>query len=159
MSEKRYVVELSEAERQELLSVIKARRMSAEKRVRAQILLMVDQGQEGAKWTDEQAAEAYGRRVETVAGLRKRLVERGFRDALERKAQVRPSRVRKLDEEGERELVALAQSEPPEGRARWTLHLLAQRLVVLKVVPSISHETVRKGLKKTNSNHTFRPDG
>ena len=156
MSEKRYVVELDAGERKELKDILRARRMSAEKRVRAQVLLMVDQGPEGAKWTDEQAAQAYGRRVETVTALRKRLVERGFRGALERKPQVRPSRIRKLDEVGERELVAMAQGEPPEGRARWTLHLLARQLVVLKVVSSISHETVRKGLKKTSLSPTVK---
>jgi len=156
MSEKRYVVELDEGEREELKGIIGARSMSVEKRIRAQVLLMVDQGPEGAKWTDEQAAKAYGRRVETVAELRRRLVERGFRGALERKPQVSPSRIRKLDEAGERELVAIAQSEPPEGRVRWTLHLLARQLVVHKVVSSISHETVRKGLKKTSLSPTVK---
>lgn len=156
MSEKRYVVELDEEEREELRGIIQAQRMSVEKRVRAQVLLMIDQGPNGARWTDEQAAQAYGRRVETVALLRRRLVERGFWGALERKPQVCPSRIRKLDEEGERELVAIAQGEPPEGRARWTLHLLARQLVVQEVVSSISHETVRKGLKKTSLSPTVK---
>jgi hypothetical protein len=156
MSEKRYIVELNAEERSKLQKVIRARHMSAEKRIRAQVLLMIDQGPEGAKWTDEQAAQAYGCQAQTVALVRRRLVERGFHGALERKAQVSPSRLPRLDQKGERELIALAQSEPPEGRARWTLHLLAQKLVVHEVVSSVSHETVRKCLKKTTLSPTVR---
>jgi transposase len=82
--------------------------------------------------------------------VRQRLVERGLEGALARKKQQRPSRQRLLDGKREAELIALACSAPPEGRARWTLHLLADRLVELQVVESISHETVRQTLKKTN---------
>jgi transposase len=85
-----------------------------------------------------------------VRNVRQRLVERGLEEALARKRQACASRPRKLDGEGEARLIALACSEPPEGRARWTLHLLADKLVELEVVEGISHETVRRTLKKTN---------
>lgn len=150
MSEKGYIVRLSEGERKQLMDVVRGERVAARKRTAAQVLLMVDQGEGGPKWTDKEAAEAYHCHPNHVATLRRRLVERGFDSVLERKPQARPSRIRKLDEAGERELIATAQSDPPQGRVRWTLHLLGEHLVQLKVVKdSISHETVRRVLKKT----------
>lgn len=160
MSEKRYLVELSEAERQHLLGMVKSERISGRKRTAAQVLLMVDEGPHGACWTDAEAAEAYHCHLNHVMNLRRRLVERGFAAVLERKPQVRPSRARKLDAAGERELVALAEGAPPKGRVRWTLSLLAGQLVRLNVVEdSISRETVRRTLKKTTLPHIARLHG
>jgi transposase len=130
--------------------------LQPKKRMRAQALLKIDQGEHGPAWTDKQAAEAFDVHVNTVRAIRRQLVEQGFEAALNRKKQSSPSREYRLKAKGEKELLAVAKSKPPEGRARWTLHLLAGELVRLEVVPSISHETVRKSLKKTRSNPTSR---
>ena len=148
MSRKRYIVKLSADEREALMGVINARRMCKQKRKRAHVLLMIDEGEFGPRWTDEQAVEAYHCGVNLPAQLRRRLVERGFDAALERKPQARPSRQRKLDDDGERELIAITESDPPDGRARWTLELIGNRLIELRIVDSISYETVRTALKK-----------
>ena len=159
MSVKRYVVELSDEERDELTALVKTeKRVAARKRTRAQVLLKVDQGEHGPGWTDEQVAEAFDVHLNTVRTIRRRLVERGLDGVLERKKQERPSRQPKLDDDAEQELLAIAQSKPPDGRKRWTLHLLADRLVQLKIVDSISHETVRKATKKTKSSPTAKSD-
>lgn len=160
MSEKRHIVQLSEAERQQLLGVVKGKCVAARKRTAAQVLLMIDEGEQGPCWTDVEAAEAYHCHPNHVSALRRRLVERGFDSVLERKPQVRPSRIRKLDEAGEQELIALAQSDPPDGRVRWTLRLLARHWVHLNVVEnSISRETVRKAIKKTTLRRTAKTLG
>jgi transposase len=157
MAEKRFVVRLSDDERTELRAVVKAKRMAAQKRVRAQVLLKVDEGDAGPAWTDARAAEAFDVHENTVAAIRRRLVEGGLAAAVERPP--RPRRPRTLTPAVERELLAVAQGPPPAGRVRWTLHLLADRLVELDVVDSVSHETVRQGLKKTTSRHTARSAG
>jgi hypothetical protein len=118
----------------------------------ANILLKADA--DGPAWTDERIAEAVGCRVRTVENVRCRCVLEGLDAALQRKEQARPRRERKLDGEGEARLIALACSEPPLGRSRWTLQLLADELVCLEVVESISAQTVRRTLKKTNFNPT-----
>lgn len=159
MSEKRYVVRLTEGERSMLKELLKGRRVAARKRTRAQVLLKVDEGEHGSAWTDEQAAEAYDVHVNTVGAVRRRLVEGGVEAALERKKQKMPSRQRKLNETAERELLAIAQSPSPAGRSRWTLHLLADRLVQLDVVDSVSHETVRAALKKMTFSLTSKSGG
>jgi len=158
MSTKRYIVELTEAERAILIALLNSeKRVAARKRRRAQILLKVDQGEHGPSWTDERTADAFDVKVNTVRRVRRDLVERGFDNATSRKPQAKPSRKPKLDAAGEAELLAIAQEGPPEGRTRWTLHLLAGQLVVRNIVEdSISHETVRKALKKTTSNRTGR---
>jgi len=109
---------------------------------------------DGPNWTDDQTAQAFHCHRNTVRGLRQRFVERGLEAALGRKKQQRPSRSRVLDGEGEARLIAIACSPPPEGRARWTLKMLADRLVELEVLDSISDQTVRRTLKKTKSNRT-----
>jgi len=114
----------------------------------ANILLKIDA--DGPAWTDEQAADAFSCHANTVRNLRQRFVESGFSSALERKKQQNLSRERVLDGEGEARLIALRCGDPPEGFARWSLHLLADKLVELEVVDSISHETVRQTLKKTS---------
>lgn len=160
MSEKRYVVRLTEDERSTLTGVLKGpARVAAKKRMRAQVLLKIDQGEDGPARTDERAAEACDVHVNTVRAIRRQLVERGFEGALNRQPQSSPSRMPVLNATGEQELLAVAQSQAPAGRARWTLHLLAGELVRLHVVPSISHETVRQALKKTRSRPTSKSAG
>jgi transposase len=157
MSDKRYVVRLSEDERSTLTALVKKEgRVGAKKRMRAQVLLKVDEGEHGPAWTDEKTAHAFDVHLSTVRAIRQQLVERGFEAALTRKRPPNPPRNPVLDAAGEKELLAIAKSKAPEGHARWTLHLLADELVRLEVVASISHETVRKGLKKIHSNPTCR---
>ena len=160
MAGKRYIVRLSEEERSILLRIVRAEKgVAPKKRMRAQILLKVDQGEQGPGWTDEQTAEALDVHVNTVHAVRQRLVLEGFEEALNRKKQRSPSRIPIFDEARERTLIAIAQGEPPRGRSRWTLHLLADRMVQLEIVESVSHETVRKALKKTRSTRNDRLPG
>ena len=157
MAGKRYVVRLSEDERSTLTKVIRAEKgVPPQKRLRAQVLLKVDQGEHGPGWTDEQVAGALDVHVNTVHAVRCQLVTEGFEQALSRKKQQRASRTPLFDEAKERTLIATAQGEPPQGRARWTLHLLADHMVRLEIVERVSHETVRKVLKKTRSIPTDR---
>ena len=152
MAGKQYVVRLSEDERATLTKVIRADKgVPPKKRMRAQILLKVDQGEHGPGWTDEQTATALDVHVNSVQAVRQRLVTEGFEQALNRKKQRQPSRVPTFDEAKERTLFANAQGEPPRGRSRWTLHLLAEQMVQLEIVEKVSYETVRKVLKKTRS--------
>jgi len=144
---KRYVVRLTDREREELRRLVSKGRGAAYKIRHANILLLADA--DGPGWTDARIAEAVGVHSFTVRNVRQRLVQRGLEGALARKEQQRPSRQRLLDGKKEAQLIALACGAPPEGRTRWTLHLLADRLVELEVVESISHETVRQTLKKT----------
>ena len=146
---KKYIVTLSEEERTFLEGVITRGKASADKQSHARILLKVDQSAQGPQWTDERIAEALEIGHGTVQRVRRRFVEEGLEAAIERKAQ--QNRHRKIDGEVEAHLIAQACSKPPKGRVRWTLHMLADRLVELKVVDSISHEAVRQSLKKTNS--------
>lgn len=145
---KKYIVRLSDEERESLRALVKRGKKAAYKIKHAQILLLSDV--DGPAWPDERVAEACSCHPRTVENVRRRLVLEGLDAALQRKRQQRPSRERKLDGEGEARLIALACSEPPEGRDRWSLHLLADELVRLEVVDSISHETVRQTLKKTS---------
>lgn len=145
---KRYIVRLTGDERSQLEGLISKGKADARKIRRAQILLKVDA--DGARWTDEKTAEAFGVHESTVCFVRERCVLEGLESALNRKRQTRASRERKLDGAGEAHLLAVACSQPPQGRVRWTLRLLAGRMVELNVVDSISHETVRQALKKTS---------
>ena len=145
---KRYVVRLTSVEREELQALVSKGTANARKIVHAQILLKVDA--DGPRWTDEQAAEAFNVHTSSVRFVRERFVFEGLQSALDRKKQVRPSRERKLDGAQEAKLLAIACGQPPEGRVRWTLRLLAGRMVELQVVDSLSHETVRQTLKKTS---------
>lgn len=148
---KKYMVRLSEAERTELLGLVKTGKVAAHKRLHAQILLHADvsEGREG--WNDEHISQACSVSVRTVERVRQRLVEQGLEAALNRAPKSR-HRGRKLDGQGEAHLVALMCSDPPEGRNRWTLQLLADQLVALEQVDEISIECVRQTLKKTNLN-------
>lgn len=145
MPGKAYVVRLSGEERTMLESITKKGK-GANRLRHAQVLLSVDA--DGPDWTDKQAAQAYGFHANTVANIRRRCVEQGLEAALERKKQEMPSRARKLDGDAEARLITLACSAAPEGRASWTLRLLADELVALQVVDEISYETVRRVLKK-----------
>ncbi len=151
MSAKRYVVELSAAEREQARAVVDSKQAgSRERRARAQILLKVDQGPLGPAWTDDKAAEAFDVHETMVSGLRRRLVEEGFEPALHRKPQENPSVPRKLDGAAEARLIATLQGPPPEGRSRWSLRLLSDKVVELGITNApVSHETVRQALKKT----------
>ena len=146
---KKYLVELSAQERAYLEGLVGKGRVLALKRQRAQILLKADQGALGPAWTDERIVEAFGVNVRTVERVRERLVERGLEDSLVRRASQRAPRT-KLDGAGEARLIALACSAAPRGRRRWTIRLLADKLVELQVVDSIGREAVRLTLKKTN---------
>ena len=146
--QKKYVLKLTEEERRELWQVVKKGKAAAWKVRRAQALLKCDQGRDGPGWTDERIAEAFGATSRSLESWRKQAVEWGPLSLLERKARERPPRTPKLDGEKEARLTALACSKPPQGRGRWTLRLLGERLVELKVVDSICHETVRRVLKK-----------
>jgi transposase len=146
--QKRYIVNLTAAEREALTQLVSRERVSGLKRMRASILLKADDG-----LTDAEIADDLEVGLVTVERVRKRCVERGLEACLERKPQDNPSRPRKLDGAAEAQLVRLACSEPPTGRPRWTLSLLAGRLVELKIFDSVSKSTVQRGLKKTRSSH------
>lgn len=147
---KRYLVKLDKDERKELSQLVTKEKVAAKKRSHAQILLLADSGKHGPTWKDETIAEACQVTVRTVENIRKRLVLEGLESALNRKKQVRPSRQKILDGEKEAKVVALCCGSAPSGHARWTLRLLAERLVELEIVESVSHETVRQCLKKTS---------
>jgi transposase len=144
---KRYVVKLSSEEREQLEGLINRGREAAYRRRHAQVLLLVDEGELGPALIDKDAAERTGFTRRSVEQIRERCVTEGLISALERKKRSR-HRSRKLDGEGEARLVSIACSDAPEGYARWTLYRLADRLVELNVVDSISHECVRQVLKK-----------
>ena len=148
MGVKKYIVRLTAEERGRLKALVSKGRASARTIGHARVLLKVDA--DGPNWTDEKTAEAFGMRANTVRDIRQRFVEQGLDAALERKRREEPPTPRKLDGAGEARLIAIACGEPPEGRARWTLRLLAGKLVELAIVDDISHETVRRTLKKTS---------
>ena len=149
---KRYVVRLTERERADMLALVMKgkRRIAARKRVHAQVLLKADEGDHGPSWVDERIAEAFDVHRNTVAGIRQRFVEEGLQSALSRKKHPPRPEKKILDGEKEAKLIAIACGPPPEGRARWTLELLAGQLVRLEIVETISYETIRRTLKKTS---------
>ena len=146
-----YRVTLTADERAELEALIRKGTGAAQRLARARVLLKADQGGDGPAWPDERIADALDVAVRTVGNVRQRFVEGGLAGALDRKPQCRPSKVRLLDGRAEARLVALACSEPPAGRACWTLQLLADRLVELRVVERVSADTVGRAMKKTSS--------
>jgi transposase len=150
MPAKKYRVELTENERNELARLVKAKRVAAHKRLKAQVLLKVDQSAQALAWDDKETAQAFDVSVPTIERLRRRVVEEGLQAALQRREQ-QNRRPKKIDGHAEAHLIAVSCSQPPEGRARWTLQLLSERLVELKICESVSKETVRKTLKKTRS--------
>jgi transposase len=151
---KKYPVILNDTERDELKRLIAAGTAPARKLTHARVLLKADQGPEGPGWVDDAVAEAVEVSQPTVCRVRKQYVEEGLEAALNRRPPNREYH-RKLDGKQEARLVALACSEPPEGRARWSLRLLADKLVELEIVEEeVSYQTVRRTLKKTNSSLT-----
>lgn len=149
---KKYIVTLTQEERDQLTNLISSGRAPARKLTRARILLKADGGPHGPNWNDRAICKALDVGMASVARVRQRFVENDLDDALDRR---KPRRMyhRKLDGRAEAHLIALACSEPPEGKKRWSLRLLAGKLVMLEEVEvdSVSHETVRQVLKKTNS--------
>ena len=147
---KRYKVTLTADERQHLHDLIAAGKAAARKLTHARILLKADATDGGPAWPDWRIADALEVSTDTVERVRQRFVELGLDAALDRKQRERPPREVKLDGRAEARLIALACSTPPDGRAVWTMRLLADKLVELEVVDSISDETVRLALKKTS---------
>ena len=150
MPAKKYRVRLSEEERRELKGLVSRGRAAAYRQTHARILLLGDESQGDGAMRDEDIARSLQIGMATVGRVRRRCVEAGVEAALGRKEQLK-RREKRLDGAGEAQLVALACGEPPEGRASWTLKLLADRLVEREIVERISVETVRLTLKKTNS--------
>jgi Homeodomain-like domain len=150
MRQTKYAVSLTEAERAQLRTLVGSGMAPARMLTRARILLKADQGEGGAAWADAAIAGALDVHPTTVARVRHQVVEQGLEVALERK---RPDRVyaRTFDGAAEAHLVAVTCSTPPDGRERWTLRLLADEMVRLDVVETVSYETVRRTLKQTPS--------
>jgi len=146
---KKYIVRLTNEERETLRIVVKKLKGSSQKVRRAQVLLKADA--DGPNWTDTRIAEAFDCRTKTVENIRQRLVRDGFEIALNGKKRESPPRAKALDGEQEAKVIAMRLGSPPKGFANWTLRLLAKQLVQLEIVDSISPETVRKTLKKTAS--------
>lgn len=145
--EKKYIVRLSDAERETCNEVIRKLKGTSQKVRRAQILLKADA--DGPAWTDGRIAEAFCCRTKTVENIRQRFVERGFEQTLERKKSPVSAAQKLLDGAQEAKVIAMRLGSPPKGYANWTLRLLARKVVELKITESISHETVRQTLKKT----------
>lgn len=154
---KKYVVGLTEKEHSQLETLVRSGRAHARKLLYARILLKAD-ADGPDQWTDERIAEAFEVSTATVARERRRFCEEGLEVALMPKKPGRPRR-RVLDGRAEAHLVALSCSDPPEGRERWSMRLLADRMVELGHVEALSHETVRRTLKKTNSSPTSSANG
>ena len=144
--QKKYIVRLSKAERAELRQVIKKLKGTSQKVRRAQILLKADA--DGPGWTDQRIAEAFECRRQTVETIRQRFVEQGFEITLEGKKRQTPPTPKLLTGKQEAQVIATRLGPPPKGYGNWNLRLLARRVVELEIVESISHETVRRTLKK-----------
>lgn len=145
---KKYIIRLSDDERERLTKIISSGRGAARMFTRARILLKADQSNNGPKWPDEKISEALDVTVQTIERVRKQLVEEGFDSVLSRHEYKQKVSRKKVDGEVEAHLIALSCSEPPEGRTRWTLRLLAEKAVELGYIETISHEAIRQTLKK-----------
>jgi hypothetical protein len=145
---KKYIVRLTGDERQQLEALVSGGKRAVWRQTRAWILLQADAGSEGPAWMDDRIGEAYGVSAVTIHRVRQGFVEQGLPAVLSRKPLSRP-RPRRLDGDQEAYLIALACSQPPAGRRRWTVRLLAAKLVELNYVDHVSPETVRQTLKKT----------
>jgi transposase len=159
MSHKKYLVTLTPDERGHLADLLRAGKASALVLTRARILLAADEPDGGPATEDTAIADDLGVGVRTVSRVRRRFVERGFEACLRRKPQSKPSRLRTLDGAAEAKLIALACSDPPTGRATWTMKLLADKPVELEVVDAVSGETVRRALEKVRSSRGSRSSG
>jgi hypothetical protein len=146
---KKYIVKLTEQERQTLEALVNRGRVAVQKLKRAWILLQADAGEAGPSWSDEQIQQAYDVGLMTIHRVRQTLVEGGIPAVLAPRRQSRP-RQRQLDGDQEAHLIALACSKAPAGRRRWTLRMLASKMVELGHTDRVCPETVRQTLKKTN---------
>ena len=146
---KKYIVRLTKAERELLKNMVSKGKTAAYRIKHANILLMTDA--DGPSMSDEQAAKALACHANTVRNIRQRWVEQGFEAALKRQKQECPSRAKIFDGEKETRLIAVSRGKPPAGRAKWTMRLLADELVELEIVDSVSAATVQRTLKKMNS--------
>ncbi|WP_166827278.1 helix-turn-helix domain-containing protein [Thalassoroseus pseudoceratinae] len=146
MSEKKYIVRLTDSERKVCSEVISKLKGTSQKVRRAQILLKADA--DGPAWTDARIAEAYACRTKTVENLRQRFVESGFEQTLDRKQSPTAGAKKLLDGNEEAKIIAMRLGSPPDGYGQWTLRLLARKVVELEIVEKVSHETVRQTLKK-----------
>jgi hypothetical protein len=144
--QKKYIVRLTDAERETLNRLVKKRRVSAQRVRRAQVLLRADA--DGPNWSDVEIAKAFDCRTRSVEFIRERLVTEGFEITLNGKPKSRV-RGKVLDGEQEAKIIALRLGQPPKGFANWTLRLLAEQAVALEIVEAVSHETLRRTLKKT----------
>ena len=152
MPVKKYVVRLTEEERETLKTIISKGASPAYRIKHAHILLKADA--DGSNWPDERIVEAFECHRNTVENVRKRFVLQGLPAALERKKRLTPPRKRIIDGEQEARIIALSRTKPPLGRAKWSLRLLADKVVELEIAESVSHMTVQRVLKKTNSSLT-----
>jgi Homeodomain-like domain len=144
---KKYIVRLTQAERETLQEIVGKFKGASQKVRRAQVLLKSDA--DGPDWTDAKIAEAFGCRTQTVENIRERFVTQGFELTLNARPHLKPPREKLLDGEQEAKVIAMRLGSPPPGFSNWSLRLLAEQVVVLEIVESISYETVRRTLKKT----------
>jgi hypothetical protein len=156
---RKYVVRLSEAERAGLQALINKGKSPARRLLRARILLKADVSEAGEGWRDSQIVEALDTNLSMVARVRQQLVEEGLAAVLSRKQRALPAVAPIFDGEKEARLIALACSDPPQGRAKWTLRLLEEKVVELGIVDRASDNTIGRVLKKTRCNRTARCNG
>lgn len=156
---KRYVVKLSDDERERLNTLIHSGKHPARQLTKARILLKADASEAGEGWGDSQISAALDTSIDTVARTRQQLVEEGFEAVLVRKHSPASARPRIFDGAAEAKLIALACSQPPEGRKRWTLRMLEDEVVVLNIVGRASDNTIGRTLKKTFSSPTCKNNG
>ncbi len=156
---KKYVVELSDTERERLNTLIHRGKHPARQLTKARILLKADASEVGEGWSDSRIAAALDTSIDTVARTRQQLVEEGFESVLTRKHSPASARPRIFDGAAEAKLIALACSKPPKGRARWTLQLLEEAVVELNIVERASDNTIGRTLKKTRSGPTCNGNG
>jgi transposase len=149
---KKNSIELSKEQREGLEHLVSKGKASARKIKHAEVLLKIDSNEKGPNWSDEQVKAAFGVGETTIWRIRRRFLEQGLEDALNRRRQPERPEKRKLDGEQEAHLIALTCSPAPEGYKRWTMRLLADKLVELGYFEEIDHKTVWVALKKTNSN-------
>jgi hypothetical protein len=158
MPKKKHHIRLSSEERKQLETILRKGKANAHCQRHARILLLADTNGPEEGWSDAQIARAAHTSIPTIERVRRVCVEHGLERALERKDPEREY-LRKLDGKAEAQLIALSCGSAPQGRARWTLRLLAARLVELEIVDSICHEAVRQTLKKTNSSRGRKSSG
>jgi len=156
---KKYVVKLSDTERERLNTLIHSGKHPARQLTKARILLKADASEAGEGWSDSRIAAALDSSIDTVARTRQQLVEEGFESVLTRKHSPASARPRIFDGAAEAKLIALACSKPPKGRARWTLQLLEEAVVELNIVERASDNTIGRTLKKTRSGPTCNGNG